>query len=66
VRDTLASLAGIMSNYRCGEGGEVVQVSPASAYKLIVDLVQLGILEEIIGGKRGRQYMFMAYLNLFK
>jgi Fic family protein len=46
--------------------GDVVQVSPASAYKLIVDLVQLGILEEITGGKRGKQYMFMAYLNLFK
>ncbi len=45
---------------------DVVQVSPASAYKLIVDLVQLGILEEITGGKLGRQYMFMAYLNLFK
>jgi Fic family protein len=46
--------------------GEVVNVSPASAYKLIVDLVQLEILEEITGGKRGKQYMFMAYLNLFK
>jgi Fic family protein len=46
--------------------GEVVKVSPASAYKLILDLVQLGILEEITGGKRGKQYMFMAYLNLFK
>lgn len=46
--------------------GDVVQVSPASAYKLIVDLVQLGILEEITGGKRGKQYMFIAYLNLFK
>ena len=46
--------------------GEVVKVSSASAYKLIVDLVQLGILEEITRGKRGKQYMFMAYLNLFK
>ncbi len=45
---------------------EVVAVSPTSAYKLIVDLVQLGILEEITGGKRGKQYMFTAYLNLFK
>jgi Fic family protein len=45
---------------------EVVTVSPTSAYKLIVDLVQLGILEEITGGKRGKQYMFTAYLNLFK
>lgn len=44
---------------------EVVKLSPASAYKLIVDLVQLDILEEITGGKRGKQYMFMAYLNLF-
>jgi Fic family protein len=44
---------------------EVVKLSPASAYKLIVDLVQLDILSEITGGKRGKQYMFMAYLNLF-
>jgi Fic family protein len=45
--------------------GEVTDLSPASAYKLIADLVQLGILEEITGGKRGKQYMFMAYLRLF-
>jgi Fic family protein len=45
--------------------GEVVKISPASAYKLIVDLVQLNILEEITGGKKGKQYTFMAYLNLF-
>jgi Fic family protein len=45
--------------------GEVAGLSPASAYKLIADLVQFGILEEITGGKRGKQYMFMAYLRLF-
>jgi Fic family protein len=45
---------------------EVVAVSSASAYKLIVDLVQLGVLEEITGGKRGKLYIFTAYLNLFK
>ena len=45
--------------------GEVTKISPASAYKLIADLVQIGILEEITGGKRGKQYMFMAYLRLF-
>jgi Fic family protein len=45
---------------------KVVKVSLALAYKSIVDLVQLGILEEITGGKRGKQYMFMADLNLFK
>lgn len=45
--------------------GEVTELSPASAYKLIADLVEFGILEEITGGKRGKQYMFMAYLRLF-
>jgi Fic family protein len=45
--------------------GAVTELSPASAYKLIADLVQFGILEEITGGKRGKQYMFMAYLRLF-
>ncbi len=45
---------------------EVAEISAASAYKLIGDLVQFGILEEVTGGKRDKQYMFMAYLNLFK
>jgi Fic family protein len=46
--------------------GEVAGVSPASAYKLIADLEQFGILKEITGGKRGKMYMFDAYLKLFK
>lgn len=46
--------------------GEVTGVSPASAYKLIVDLEKLGILKEITGGKRGKHYIFEAYLQLFK
>jgi len=46
--------------------GEVAGISPASAYKLIVDLEQFGILKEITGGKRGKQYVFSAYLKLFK
>ncbi len=45
---------------------EIAEISVSSAYKLIGDLVGFGILEEITGGKRGKQYMFMAYLNLFK
>jgi Fic family protein len=44
---------------------KVTGVSPASAYKLIVDLEKLGILNEITGGKRGKQYLFSAYLQLF-
>ncbi len=46
--------------------GEVVGISPASAYKLIADLGQFGILKEITGGKRGKQYVFSAYLQLYK
>jgi Fic family protein len=46
--------------------GEVAGISAASAYKLIVDLEQFGILKEITGGKRGKQYVFSAYLQLFK
>jgi Fic family protein len=46
--------------------GETAAISPASAYKLIVDLEQLGILKEITGGKRGKRYLFMEYLQLFK
>lgn len=46
--------------------GEVADISPASAYKLIIDLEQFGILNEITGSKRGKRYMFTAYLQLFK
>lgn len=46
--------------------GEVASVSPASAYKLIVDLEQFGILKEITGGKRSKMYVFDAYLKLFR
>ena len=46
--------------------GEVADVSPASAYKIIADLEQFGILKEITGGKRGKMYVFAAYLKLFQ
>ena len=46
--------------------GEVAGVSPASAYKLIADLEQFGILKEVTGGKRSKMYVFDAYLKLFK
>ncbi len=48
------------------KAGEVVGVSPASAYKLIADLEQFGILKEMTGAKRGKMYVFDAYLKLFK
>jgi Fic family protein len=46
--------------------GEIVSISPASAYKLVGDLEQLSILKEITGGKRGKTYLFMEYMQLFK
>jgi Fic family protein len=45
--------------------GNVTNISPASAYKLIADLERFGILKEITGGKRGKMYMFADYLELF-
>ena len=47
------------------KAGGVAKISPASAYKLIADLEHLGILKEITGGKRGKTYLFPAYLKLF-
>ena len=38
----------------------------ASAYKLIADLEQLGILVEITGKKRSKSYLFREYIDLFK
>lgn len=44
---------------------EITQVSQRTAYNIIADLEQLGILEEISGSKRDRIYAFKKYLNLF-
>ena len=46
--------------------GAVADISPASAYKLIADLEQFGILKKITGGKRGKMYVYYDYLQLFK
>ena len=46
--------------------GEVAGISPASAYKLIADFEQFGMLKEITGGKRGKMYVFATYLQLFE
>jgi Fic family protein len=45
---------------------EVAEISAASSYKLIGDLVRFGILEEVKNVNRGKQYMFMQYLDVFK
>ncbi|MDR2972748.1 MAG: Fic family protein [Bacteroidales bacterium] len=39
--------------------------SLASIYKLLSDLEKMGILHEITGGQRGRNYIFKEYIELF-
>ena len=46
--------------------GEIAGVSAASAYKLITNLEQFGVLREITGSKRGKLYVFSDYIALFK
>lgn len=48
------------------KAGEVAGVSAASAYKLIADLERFKILKEVTGAKRGKIYVFEAYMKLFK
>jgi len=45
---------------------EAAGVSLASAYRIISDLERFGILKEVTGAKRGKMYVFDAYLKLFK
>lgn len=45
---------------------EVTSLSLPSAYKLVNALEEMKILKEAPGGKRGKQYWFEEYINLFK
>jgi len=45
---------------------EVVRISAAASYKLIVELERFKILHEITGGKSGRLYGFDDYVKLFR
>ncbi len=44
---------------------KLTNLSPPSVYKLISEMENLGILKEITGLKRGKQYLFREYTNLF-
>lgn len=44
---------------------EITKVSQATAYKIIEELINMGILKEITGGKRGKVYVFDKYIKLF-
>jgi len=45
---------------------EVAAISFPSAYKLIADMEKIGILKEITGGQRKREYIFDKYIKLFQ
>ncbi len=45
---------------------DITELSLPSAYKLVNELEKFGILKEITGAKRGKQYWFDDYLKLFK
>lgn len=45
---------------------DVTGLSMSSAYRLIADMEEIGLLTKILGGKRGRKYTFERYLVLFR
>jgi Fic family protein len=44
---------------------EITKLSKPPVYKLLEELERLEIVKEMTGGKRGKQYLFLEYLNLF-
>ena len=44
----------------------VTGYSLPSAYSLITEFERLGILREVTGGQRGKNYLFQDYIDLFK
>ena len=44
---------------------EILRISQVSAYKLIVDFTNAGILKELTGFKRNRYFIFQEYLDIF-
>jgi Fic family protein len=44
---------------------EITKVSQATAYKILEELVEMKILKEITGAKRGKTYVFDTYIKLF-
>lgn len=44
---------------------EITSVSQPTAYKILDEMVKMDIINEITGGKRGKVYVFDAYVKLF-
>ena len=41
------------------------EVSNVTAYKIVEEMQQMGILKEITGDQRGKVYLFVEYIQLF-
>ncbi len=48
------------------KAARITKLSPPSVYNLLDELEQLEVIKEITGGKRGKQYLFKNYTDLFK
>ena len=44
---------------------KITKSSLPTAYKLLDDLEKLKIIKKVRGEKRGKQYLFSSYINLF-
>lgn len=45
---------------------EITNLSNPTVYKILEEMERLQILKEITGGKRGKQYLFSDYIQLFR
>ena len=45
---------------------KITNISPPTAYTLLMEMQRLKILHEITGGQRSRMYMFDSYVKLFR
>ncbi|MGL4943466.1 MAG: Fic family protein [Thermoguttaceae bacterium] len=48
------------------EAMELLKIKYLSANRLVSALVEMGILQEITGGQRNRQFIFRKYVNIFE
>lgn len=44
---------------------KLLDITPASSYSLLASLLEIGIIEEITGAKRGRIYAHSKYIRIF-
>ena len=49
-----------------GTVSKSLEVAPSTANRLITDMIDLGLLEELTGYKRNRKYIFRKYFDIFQ